>query len=101
LPIERDLRAWDAEIRSRGWVMRVEAETRLTDGQALERRLALKIRDGGPGHVLLLVADTRLNRRVVATLRGVLRAQFPLDGRHVLRALRGGLDPGGSGIVML
>jgi hypothetical protein len=81
--------------------MRVEAETRLADGQALERRIALKIRDGGPGHVLLLVADTRGNRVALTTLREAHREQFPLDGRHVLQALREGRDPGASGVVIL
>lgn len=81
--------------------MRVEAETRLADGQALERRIALKIRDGGPGHVLLLVADTRSNRHALAALRGGLRATFPLEGRSVLAAVRDGRDPGANGVVVL
>lgn len=101
LPIEGDLRAWDSEVRGRGWLMHVEAETRLSDGQALERRVALKIRDGGPGHVMLLVADTRANRSAIAALRSGLRETFPLDSRAVLAALRQGRDPGASGLVIL
>ncbi|MEX2011485.1 MAG: hypothetical protein WEF51_04515 [Chloroflexota bacterium] len=81
--------------------MRIEAETRLSDSQALERRIALKIRDGGPGHVLLLVADTRSNRQALETLRDGLRATFPLDRRSILGALRDGRDPGASGVVVL
>src|SRR2546425_5771136 len=56
LPIERDLRAWDAEIRgpqSGRWRALVEAETRVADGQALERRLTLKLRDDPDGHLIL------------------------------------------------
>ncbi len=71
LPIEGDLRAWDAEITGRNpapWRARVEAETRISDGQALERRLGLKLRDDPAGHLILLVADTRTNRRALASL---------------------------------
>jgi transcriptional regulator with XRE-family HTH domain len=56
LPIEGDLRAWDAEITGRhpaSWRARVEAETRIADGQALERRLGLKVRDDPTGHLIL------------------------------------------------
>jgi transcriptional regulator with XRE-family HTH domain len=100
LPIEGDLRAWDAVISGRGWSLPVEAETVLTDIQAVERRLALKCRDGGVDHVLLLVADTRRNRAAVASAPAAFSA---LDGRprDVLGALRAGRDPGASGIVFL
>jgi hypothetical protein len=103
LPVERDLRAWDAEIRGGPppWRVRVEAETRVTDGQALERKVALKVRDGGPGHVLILIADTRSNRAVLSRLRAELREGFPLANRDILPALRAGRDPGGGGIVVL
>jgi hypothetical protein len=54
-----DLRAWDAVIVGPTWRRPVEAESRLGDVQALERRLALKQRDGNMDQVILLVADTR------------------------------------------
>jgi transcriptional regulator with XRE-family HTH domain len=103
LPDTQDRRAWDAAIApAEGtWCVRVEAEVRVTDGQSLQRRLALKVRDGGPGHVLLLLADTRHNRLALSALRQVLRPTLPLDQRAVLAALRAGEDPGGSGIVVL
>lgn len=100
LPIEGDLRAWDAVIRSDGWRLAVEAETVLDDLQALERRLSLKHRDGGGDHVLLLVADTHRNRRALAAAPGAF-ADLPLGTRAVLAALRAGREPGGSGIVIL
>jgi hypothetical protein len=96
-----DQRAWDAVIRGADWSVRVEAETALTDAQALERRLALKLRDGGPGHLILLVADTRANRAALAAIRPHLHALLPFDGRPVLAALREGREPPGSGIVIL
>lgn len=101
LPIERDLRAWDAQIQGRGWRACVEAETRIADGQALERRLSLKHRDGGGGLLILLVADTRTNRHALLTIRPALRDLLPLDGRPILAALRSGREPPGSGIVVL
>jgi transcriptional regulator with XRE-family HTH domain len=104
LPLEGDLRAWDAEIRGaspRPWRCRVEAETRIADAQALERRLALKLRDDPGGHLVLLVADTRTNRMVVAALRAGLKDLFPASAREVLHALRQGSEPPGSGIVFM
>jgi transcriptional regulator with XRE-family HTH domain len=104
LQVERDLRAWDAEIRGsepNRWRARVEAETNIADGQALERRLALKLRDDPHGHVILLVSDTRANRGAVRSLRDGLRPVLPFDARQILSALAAGRDPGGSGIVIL
>jgi hypothetical protein len=102
-PINRngDLRAWDAAIDGPGWRTWVDAETVLTDAQALERRISLKARDSDEGHVVLLLADTRANRRTIELLREALRTSFPLDTRDVLTALGEGRDPGGGGIVIL
>jgi transcriptional regulator with XRE-family HTH domain len=104
LPIEGDLRAWDAEIRGRTptpWRARVEAETRIADGQTLERRLALKVRDDPVGHLILLVADTRTNRAALRALHPGLRDSLPLRSREILAALSVGVDPGAGGIVVL
>jgi hypothetical protein len=104
LPIEGDLRAWDAEIQGtqpRPWRARVEAETRLGDGQALERKLALKLRDDPDGHLILLVSDTRSNRRALNALGPGLSALLPLASRPILSALGAGREPPGSGIVII
>ncbi len=74
---------------------------RLFDLQALDRRIALKRRDGGLAIVILLVADTHGNRRHLAEHREVLRPSFPLDSRAVLAAVRLGQPPSASGIVVL
>jgi hypothetical protein len=100
LPIDGDLRAWDAVIRGANWRVAVEAETVLDDIQAVERKVALKQRDGGIDHVILLVADTPRNRRALAAAPSAF-ATFSRDSRAMLRALREGRDPGGSGIVIL
>ena len=47
MPDRRDLRGWDAVVVAEGWADPVEAETRPTDLQALQRRVALKQRDSG------------------------------------------------------
>jgi transcriptional regulator with XRE-family HTH domain len=104
LPIEGDLRAWDAEITGRNptpWRARVEAETRIDDGQALERRLALKVRDDPAGHLILLVSDTRANRRALASIGVGLDHLTPARTREMLAALTAGQDPGRGGIVIL
>jgi len=100
LSIAGDLRAWDATIRGPTWLIGVEAETVLQDLQAIERRLALKRRDGGLDHVLLLVADTRRNRAALAAAPAAF-ADFSRDSRTVLRRLASGSSPGTSAIVIL
>lgn len=100
LPISGDLRAFDAVIRGAGWAEPVEAETRPQDSQALERRIALKLRDAGFEHVILLLLDSAHNRRFVRSL-GSWTAQFTVDGKMALERLAAGTDPGGSAIVLL
>ena len=100
LPIDGDRRAWDALIVGRGWRTAVEAETVLDDFQAVERRVAVKSRDGGIDHVIVLVAETRRNRRALAAAHGAF-PDFSRDARGVLRDLGAGRDPGCSAIVIL
>jgi transcriptional regulator with XRE-family HTH domain len=101
VPIPGDLRAWDAQCRLMDVVIGIEAEMRLDDLQALERRIALKRRDSGIDIVILLIADTLGNRRRLADHRDALRPSFPLDTRAVLAALGSGRPPAASGIVVL
>ena len=100
LRIPGDLRALDASVRGAGFHAMVEAETRLTDVQATERRIHLKQRDAGMPRAILLLRSTRHNRLVVAETAELRRA-FPLRSRHILAALRAGRDPGGDGILFL
>lgn len=102
LPIPGDRRAWDAVIRlAAREVVAVEAETRLRDIQSLQRRVALKKRDGGIDRVTLLISDTRSNRLALAGARMDLRSEFPLDSWAVLAAIRAGRAPAEDGIVLL
>lgn len=100
LPIATDLRAWDAVIEGADWRRPVEAETVLDDIQALERRLALKVRDGRVDGVILVVADTRRNRRALAAAPGAF-AVFDRNAGRILRNLAAGRDPGGSSLVLV
>lgn len=100
LPLFGDLRAWDAMIRAEDWRLAVEAETVLEDIQAVERRVALKQRDGHLDHVLLLVADTRRNRRALVAAPAAFPG-FSRDARGLLRDLGRGVDPGTSAILLL
>ena len=77
LPIQGDLRAWDAVIagfQPEADPLHTEAETRLYDAQGQLRRIALKARDGGADVLLLVVADTPRNRTAV-------RSAGPMIGR--------------------
>ena len=79
-----------------------EAETGLADLQATERRVMLKFRDDASvGHVILLVADTKANRRALAVGREGLRGNFPLDTRAAMSALAPGRCPGGNAVVVV
>jgi transcriptional regulator with XRE-family HTH domain len=104
LPIEGDFRAWDAVIA--GFVppagaLHAEGETRLYDAQAQQRRIALKVRDGGADVVLVLVADTRTNRAAVRTAGVTIQELCPIPARNALAALRAGRHPGGSALVFV
>ena len=101
LEISGDRRAWDAVVGLPSGRFIVEAETRLRDIQALERRIALKIRDGGDPVAVLLVSDTAANRRALAVHGDLLRQRFPLNGRAILRAIDGGRCPEANGILVL
>lgn len=101
LPISGDLRALDGQSWIDDKMLAVEAETKLHDIQALERRALLKQRDAGATCLVLLVADTVLNREVLAAHREALRGAFPLDTREILALLARGELPTANGIVVL
>jgi hypothetical protein len=79
----------------------VEAETRLQDLQAVERSITGKQRDSGVDRVVLLVADTHANRRLIQDHIGMLRQAFPLDTRSCLTALGAGRDPEADALVII
>ena len=105
LPTTGDQRAWDLVLGGlRDGPMPtipIDAETRLIDLQAQIRRIQLKLRDSGFDSVILLVADTRLNRAALVAAGGALATEFPISSRRALAALGQGRHPGASAIVFL
>jgi len=101
IPIPGDLRAVDGMLVMGPARIGVEAEVRLGDVQAIDRRTQLKKRDAGLDRMILLVADTRTNRRVLSQHREALRGTYPLDSKATLAALARGDVPPEDGIVVL
>ena len=101
LPIPGDLRAWDATAVCAAFRAGIEAETRLRDVQALDRRIALKERDGGMDRVILLVLDSRSNRAALHSHGSQLLLRFPVGGQRALELLSAGADPGGNALILL
>ena len=93
-------RAWDAMLYGHGSRTGIEVEMRLRDVQATIRRHAMKRRDDPVGGFLLVLADTRTNRRVVAE-HGALWPGLPrLRTFTVIALLAAGQHPP-SGIVLI
>ena len=106
LPIPTDQRAWDVmllglRLGRATQPLPVDIETRFHDPQAQVRRVLLKLRDSQVPAVLLVLADTRLNRDAVRGAAAMFRGDFPVPARTALAALSRGDHPGGSSIVLL
>lgn len=100
MPIAGDLRAWDERLDGPVSIG-VDAETRPSDVQALQRSMSLKKRDSGVLRMMLLVASTDRNERLVRAHLPALRQTYPLDTRAFMSSIRDGRDPGGDGLVLL
>ena len=99
LPIPGDRRAWDGIIRGADWTIPVEAETRVRDTQALDRRIQLKLRDAGFEAAILLLLNSAEHRRLVRS--GSLPGWLGIRSHDALARLAKGQDPGGSAVVLL
>jgi len=96
-----DRRAWDAVIEGSDWEACLDAETRVGDLQAVQRRVALKQRDGGARNAILLHADTRHHRELLRLTGDGFQTQFPITARRSLAALGAGRWPGGNSLILL
>lgn len=101
LPMAGDRRAWDAMVNGDGWRVGVEAELHPDDLQALERKLALKLRDGGVDRLVLLLRDSEANRRFIREHGAALRVRFPLAGRRAMELLAAAAELPADSIVLL
>ena len=88
-----EMRAWDVVIFGAGRRTAVELEMRLRDIQAMRRRVDLKRRDDPTEGFLLLVADTRTNRRVLREFAALFDDLPRLPRSQVLAALAAGTHP--------
>jgi len=101
LPNPGDRRSWDLLMRLAAQLVGVELETRVRDVQWLTRRMRERERDGGAGHVLLVLSASAHNRRVLPELIEALGPEFATSPRAVLKALRGGRPIPGSAVILL
>lgn len=95
-----DLRAWDVQLDGPGSIG-IDAETRLYDVQAVQRRCELKQRDSAVDRIALLVARTHHNSAVLREHRVALASSFPADTFETMAALRAGRLPKRNGIIVL
>jgi transcriptional regulator with XRE-family HTH domain len=93
-------RAWDAVLIGGGMRTAIELEMRLRDVQAVRRRIDLKRRDDPTERFLLLVADTRNNRLVLAEFAALFADLPRLRPSTVRAALAAGQHPG-TGMVLV
>jgi hypothetical protein len=101
LPNPGDPRTWDLVLRIPAQIVGVEAETRIRDVQRVVRHVHQRQRDGGADVVVLVLADTRVNRSLLAELLTALGPEFATPPRQILRALRAGQPLPGSGVVLV
>jgi transcriptional regulator with XRE-family HTH domain len=93
-------RAWDAMLFGGGERTAIELEMRVRDAQAMRRRHELKRRDDPAESFLLLIADTRHNRRVIAELGAMFEDLPRLRPSDVYRAVQAGRHPG-TGLLLI
>ena len=96
-----DLRAWDAVLSISGERIGIEAESRLVDLQAVQRRIALKCRASGVPKAILLLSATRTNRAALRAFEGSIHDSFPTPSGEALQALRAGHLPTASAVILL
>jgi transcriptional regulator with XRE-family HTH domain len=102
IPIQGDMRAWDAMVDGDGPPFFVEGESHVRDIQDVDRRITLKQRDDPRATtVVLVLTRSDHHRRLLETHREALRALLPLDGVTILRSIRSGKRPTASGLLLL
>jgi transcriptional regulator with XRE-family HTH domain len=96
----RDLRAIDAVLSHGHSRVGIEAITRFLDSQGQLRPILLKQEASGLPCMILLLADTRHNRAAIEVAGNMLRADFPLRAREILRELRAVRQPSANGLLL-
>jgi len=101
LPTPGDRRAWDLLLRIPGQIVGVECETRLRDIQAFVRRIRERELDGGADAIVIVLAESAHNRRLLAGLLEALGPRYSSSPRRTFRPLREGKPLAGSGVVLI
>jgi transcriptional regulator with XRE-family HTH domain len=105
LPGAGEQRSWDKLLRlvdaTPRYLVGADIESRAWDVQAIVRRTRARERDGQVDHILIVLADTAHNRRIVDELRAGLGPDYATGSRRLLRALRMGERLIGSGVVLI
>ena len=101
LPNPGDRRAWDLLVRIASQVVGVEVESRVRDVQRVVRHMRERERDGGVDEVLLVLAESSVNRRLLPQLLDSLGPRFSTSPRAVLRALGEGRPIPGSSVLLI
>lgn len=101
LPYPGYIRAWDVVLRMAGCIVGIEVETRVRDIQGLTRRMRTRQREGGTDVVVLVLAESTHNRRVLPELLEALGPEFATSPRAVLKAMREGKPIPGSAVILL
>lgn len=95
----RDRRAFDSVMHGPRGAAAVEAIVRIMDAQAQTRPIIAKQVASGIDRVILVLADTRHNRRAATAGAATLGAAFPIRPRDALASLRSGTPPEANAIV--
>lgn len=100
-PDPRDRRAIDAVLTRAGITIGLEVISRLVDAQAQVRRAMLKQEASKVDRMLLVLSETRHNRRAAAFAAPTLEPAFPILQRAILRAIRAGHLPPTNGLFFV
>jgi transcriptional regulator with XRE-family HTH domain len=103
VPVQKagDLRAADIMLTSGAHRIVVEVITRLSDLQSQIRAAQLKARDLDATRLILVVAGTHANRRVLADATPALVNSLELNSARVIAELTAGRDPGRDALIVL
>ena len=105
LPEPGDRRSWDKVVQLVGseppYAVGVDIESRIRDVQALVRRTRERETDHRVQHILLVLADTATNRRLVGQLVDHLGDTYRTPMRGIRRDLKRGAPLPGSGVLLV
>lgn len=105
LPNPGDRRSWDKVVRLDGsdppYAIGVDIESRIRDVQALVRRTREREADHRVQAILLVLADSATNRRLVGQLMENLGDAYRSPMRELRQSLKSGAPLPGSGVLLV